>query len=81
MSNVIPIPTALKRRSDRVDALCAAVAHGKAVRPIATAHEVDGAVCLEVGDLEVWLSPEDALELSNQIATTAGDALGKRRSR
>ena len=79
MSNVIPLPTALTRRSDRVDAVCDAVAHGKAVRPLVDAEEVDGTVRITVGDLELGVDPAEALTIANRIATAAGAAIACRR--
>lgn len=81
MSNVVPIPTALKRRTDRVDAICSAVAHGKAVRPLVDAEEVDGTVRITVVDLELGVDPAEALAIANRIATAAGDAIARRRSK
>lgn len=48
MGDVIRFPSALTARSERVDTLCAAVAHGKAVRPLVEAEELDGTVELRV---------------------------------
>ncbi len=66
-------------RMSRVDQICRAVAHGKAVRPLLDAEELDGTVAISLGDVTVHVDPEEALEAANRIATAAGDALAKRR--
>ena len=63
----------------RSPALCDAVAHGKAVRPLVDAEEVDGTVRITVGDLELGVDPAEALTIANRIATAAGDAITRRR--
>lgn len=70
MSNVVPIPTALKRRDDRVQALCDAVAPGKAVRHLVDAEPYDGEqVMLLVGDLETQWSVAEVLGILTRLVT------------
>lgn len=68
-------------RLSRVDQLARVVATGKAVRPLVDAEEVDGAVQITVGDLELGVDPAEALAIANRIATAAGDAIARRRSK
>lgn len=35
------------------------------------------AVCVIVGDTELWLTPEQALELGNDLIKAAADAMGR----
>src|SRR5690606_22635005 len=50
-------------------------------RPLVDAEEVDGTVRITVGDLELGVDPAEALTIANRIATAAGAAIARRRSK
>ena len=75
VSNIIPIPTALKRRDQRVEALCAAVARDDGPRPLIDAREYEGQVLVRVGELELHLSAEEVLDVARRLTMAAGEAL------
>lgn len=74
-ARVIPLPTALKLRDQRVEAICAAVAHD-GPRPLIDAEPYDGQVLITVGELEIHVSPTEALAVARRIMKAAGEALG-----
>lgn len=79
MGDVVRFPSALTEREERVEALCRAVARGKAVRRLLEAEELDGTVELRVGDVCLHLDPAEALEYSRQIARAAAEAIESRK--
>lgn len=74
MAEVIPIPTALKRRADRVDAVCAAVARDDGPRPLIDARAYEGQVLVRVGELELHLSAEEVLDVARWLTMAAREA-------
>ena len=78
MSRVIPLPTALKRRDQRVEALCAAVARDDGPRPLIDARAYEGQVLVRVGELELHLSAEEVLDVARRLTMAAREASVKR---
>lgn len=79
MNNLIPLPTALKRRDQRVEALCAAVARDDGPRPLIDARAYEGQVLVRVGDLELHLSAEEVLDVARRLTRAAEIVLGGKR--
>lgn len=69
-ARVIPLPTPLKRRDQRVEAICAAVAHD-GPRPLIDAEPYEGQVLVRVGELELHLSAEEVLDVARRLMRAA----------
>lgn len=71
MSNVIPFPN---QRIARVDLLARAIADDRGPRELITLSAEYGSVCVRVAELELWLTPEEAISLACDLHESAEDA-------
>ena len=72
MGKVIQFPKA--EREKRVDEFCELLSKHSGPREMVESEAHADAVCLRVGGLELWLTPDEAEEWAEDLIDTARDA-------
>lgn len=72
-ARVYPFPSTAM---SRVDQLCAAVVRGKSPRPLIDAEPYGDQVLITVGEIEIHVSADVALDVARRIMAAAAEAMG-----